>query len=326
MTIARDLETYGPDTDATLPLDEARAYARRVTREHGENFSVVSRLLPRELREDFCGVYAVCRWADDLGDAFHDESDPIRGAELLRWWRDELDRCYAGEPRHPVYVALEPVIGKHELPRRPFDDLIDAFTQDQAVRRYGTWASLLDYCTRSADPVGRLVLTMFGVRDDESFRLSDATCTALQLTNFWQDVRRDILERERVYLPAEVAAAHGLDVETLVRMTKLDEAARCDACRPGQAVAGRELLPAYRATVRELVGRTWPMFAEGRGLWPRVGPRFRGQLELFTRGGEAVLRRIERRGCDTWTRRPRLGKWTKLALVARVMAGRVTGR
>ena len=135
----------------------------------------LSRFPLRRLLDDFRHVYSFCRWADDLGD---ETGDPQRSLELLAWWRREVDLCYAGNPRHPVFVALNQTIHRHDIPRKPFDDLIDAFVQDQTVTRYRTWEQVLDYCTRSADPVGRLVLYLAGVRDEERQKLSDATCTA----------------------------------------------------------------------------------------------------------------------------------------------------
>ena len=245
---------------------------------------------------------------------------------MLRWWRDELDRCYAGRPRHPVYVALAATVERHGLPREPFDDLIDAFEQDQRVTRYPDLPTLLRYCEKSANPVGRLVLMLMGYRDAERSALSDATCTALQLTNFWQDVRRDVLERDRVYLPADVAQRHGLDLNTMVKLTQLDAAAGCDACTVGGssgASAGvREMLPAYRATIRELVADARQRFDHGRPLRDRVAPSLRVDIDLFTRGGEAVLDRIERQRFDTWTKRPRLGKPTKARLLMAALASR----
>jgi len=349
--ILQELDTFGPDRCDPLSVAQARDYTRAITRANRENFSVASRLLPRELREDFHAVYAFCRWADDLSDAappapgsapgsqgkrsaggtgLHASQDPARSLELLQWWREELADCFAGRPRHPVFVALAPTIEKHDLPQQPFADLIDAFVQDQTVNRYESWTQLLDYCERSANPVGRLVLRLYAERDKTSDELSDATCTALQLTNFWQDVRRDILERNRVYLPAEIAAEHGLDLETMVRLTRLDDAVRCQSCTPGIVKTPGEnglgeLMPAYRATLHAVVQKTWPMFAEGRALWPRVERRFRGDLKLFTLGGEAVLRKIQRQRYDTWTQRPRMGKLTKAGLVVRVTVGRMLG-
>ncbi|MEX1018001.1 MAG: squalene synthase HpnC, partial [Phycisphaeraceae bacterium] len=245
------LDTYGPDRCQPLTYQQATAYTAQLTRAQYENFTVVSWLLPKRLREPFTHVYAFCRWADDLGD---ETGDRQRSLELLHWWRDELDRCYAGQPRHPVYIALQPTIERFDIPRQPFDDLIDAFIQDQTVTRYQSWDQLLDYCTRSANPVGRLVLYLCGHRDEQRQRLSDATCTALQLANFWQDVRRDILERDRVYIPEAIAREHQLDIELMVKAVRLDagRAAEQQAC-PTCATAGlRAQLPAYRATLREL--------------------------------------------------------------------------
>ena len=324
-----DLPRFGPERCDTLGLAAAQRYTDRFLRRGvrgGENFTVASWLLPRSIRRGFADVYAFCRWADDLADDTRNRGKPERGLELLGWWRDELDRCYAGRPRHPVYVALAATVERHGLPRRPFDDLIDAFEQDQRVTRYADLPTLLRYCEKSANPVGRLVLMLMGYRDDERFALSDATCTALQLTNFWQDVRRDVLERDRVYLPDDVARRHGLDVETMVKLTRLDAAVGCDACTvggAGAALAGvREMLPAYRATIRELVADARQRFDLGQPLRERVAPALRVDIDLFTRGGEAVLDRIERQRFDTWTKRPRLGKFTKARLLMAALASR----
>lgn len=321
--ILDQLGTYGPDHCERLDYERAARYTRDLAKSHYENFSVVSWFLPRRLRDDFRHVYAFCRWADDLGD---EVGDPRRSLELLEWWRRELDVCYAGEPRHPVYVALLPTIRKHDIPRKPFDDLIDAFMQDQTVNRYRSWEQVLDYCTRSADPVGRLVLYLCGYRDEERQRLSDATCTALQLANFWQDVRRDILERNRVYVPSEVASKHGLDIETMVKAVMLDAqrkgeapCAACDVASP----ALHAILPAYRKTLHELCGRTGPLFEQGHKLWPLVAPGVRVDIQLFSRGGEAILRMIRRGGYNTLERRPSLSKSAKLALMMRAVTGKL---
>ncbi|MCC6579346.1 MAG: squalene synthase HpnC [Phycisphaeraceae bacterium] len=327
--ILAQLDQYGPQRCLPMDREQAAAYAKALTESQYENFTVVSRLLPRDLREDFHAIYSFCRWADDLGD---ETGDPRKSKELLDWWRRELDGCYAGSPRHPVFVALQPVVQRHEIPRKPFDDLIDAFLQDQQVTRYATWEQVLDYCTRSADPVGRLVLYVCGYRDEERQKLSDATCTALQLTNFWQDVRRDILERDRVYVPSEVASRHGLDIGDMVAAVKGDEKQQCEqsgaccaAARQRSSVAITALLPAYRATVRELAERTWPLFERGHGLWPRVSPRLRTDIQLFSLGGQSILKMIEKRDYDTLTQRPRLSKGRKMALLMRAVAARLWG-
>lgn len=318
--IIDQLDRFGPDRCEQLTYDAAAAYTDRLARTHYENFSVVSWFLPRRLREDFRNVYAFCRWADDLGDQAGSRD---RSRELLAWWRRELEGCYAGSPRHPVFVALNRTVRRHDIPRKPFDDLIDAFVQDQEVARYQTWEQVLDYCTRSADPVGRLVLYLCGHRDPERQALSDATCTALQLTNFWQDVRRDVLERDRVYIPADVARKHGLDIETMVAAIKSDTsgpAGCCSGCSVGSPGV-RALRGPYRDTVRELVGRTWPMFARGRGLWPMVERDVRLDIRLFTLGGEAILRKIQQQDYDTLMSRPRLGKLAKAGLMLRAALG-----
>lgn len=272
-------------------LAEARAYTRWLTHHQYENFSVVSVLLPKRLHQDFYNVYAYCRWADDLGDEM---GDPALSLELLEWWRQELTATYAGEPRHPVFLALAESISRHDLPRAAFEDLISAFAQDQTVTRYETWDQVADYCVRSANPVGRLVLALGGYRDEERLRMSDATCTALQLANHWQDVRRDWLERERIYVPAEVLAAHGVSHEALVS----------DIGR-GTASAG------VQGAIRELCGRTEALFAEGRPLADTLERRLAIDVELFSLGGLEVLHLIRGQDFDTVGRRPRVSKWRR---------------
>jgi squalene synthase HpnC len=311
-TVLDQLDTYGPDRCPQLTYEQATAYTSQLARSHYENFTVVSWFLPRRLRDDFRHVYAFCRWADDLGD---ETGDCQRSIELLNWWSREVDACYAGKPRHPVFVALTPTIEKHNIPRKPFDDLIAAFLQDQIVVRYDTFDQVVDYCTRSADPVGRLVLYLCGYRDDERHRLSDATCTALQLANFWQDVRRDVLERDRVYLPREVAQRHGLDIDAMVTAITAHEK---QGVLPDPA-----MIEAYRGTIGELVDRTWPMFTRGRGLLPMLDADVRVDIDLFTMGGEAILKLIERQDYNTVLHRPSLSKSAKVTLMLRAMTGKL---
>ena len=192
--------------------EAAQQYTKWLATHHYENFNVVSWLLPKELHQHFYNVYAYCRWADDLGDEIPEKD---RALELLTWWEKELDECYEGRPSHPVFVALRETVIAKDVPKQPFADLLKAFRQDQVVKRYPTWDAVLDYCEYSANPVGRLVLYLCGYRDEERQRLSDATCTALQLANFWQDVSRD-LEKGRIYIPLDRAAAHGLSEKEIV--------------------------------------------------------------------------------------------------------------
>ena len=304
--IIQDLSRFGPERCEPVSPEEAAAYTRRLAESHPENFHVISHLLPRSLRADFANVYAFCRWSDDLAD---EAGGAEKSLALLDWWSRELADCYAGQVRHPVFVALLPTIRRHDLPIGPFEDLIDAFRQDQRVGRYQSWSQLLDYCRRSANPVGRLVMMMCGYREDRLLNLSDQTCTGLQLANHWQDVRRDLIERNRIYIPQEVASIHGLDVEAMARFVGDGQA---------EAPISDDLQSSYRETLRELVDRTMPLFAEGRALWGMVGPEVRPVLRLFTLGGEAVLQSIARDNYITLQRRPQLSRWTKLGILARV--------
>ena len=322
--IIDQLDTFGPDRCEQLTYEQAAAYTRRLTESQYENFTVVSWLLPRRLRDDFQNVYAFCRWADDLGDH---AGDPDESRRLLDWWRREIDACYDGRPRHPVFVALHPTISRHDIPRKPFDDLVDAFVQDQSVTRYDTWNQVLDYCTRSANPVGRLVLYLCGHRDEQRQRFSDCTCTALQLANFWQDVRRDIIERDRVYIPHDVAARYGLDIDTMVAAVRAD-AAGCDessGCCTVPSAGVNALRGPCRDTIRELVERTWPLFERGRGLWPMVARDVRLDIRLFTLGGESILKLIQRLDYNTLVHRPKLGKPAKAWLMLRALVVNMAG-
>src|SRR5712691_587630 len=193
--------------------DVAQRYTRWLATHHYENFNVVSWLLPKALHQHFYNVYAYCRWADDLGD---EAPDAARALELLHWWERELDACYQGKPSHPVFVALGETIVAKDIPKQPFADLLTAFRQDQTVKRYPNWDAVLGYCRYSADPVGRLVLYLCGYRDEQRQRLSDATCTALQLANFWQDVSRDY-RRARIYIPLDLMRTHGYSEDQLGR-------------------------------------------------------------------------------------------------------------
>lgn len=271
-------------------LADAYAFCRRAALGRRENFTLASWLLPRPLRRHMYAVYAYCRGVDDLGD----EAEGDRLA-LLDEWERELRACYGGRPSDIRFVALQHTIQKFHIPPDPFLRLIEANRRDQAVSRYQTFAELLEYCSYSANPVGELVLHLFGYSDERRRRLSDATCTALQLANFWQDVSRD-LQKGRVYVPLEDIQRFAYSEEELL---------------------GREYNLPFRRLMRFQVRRTREHFQEGLRLLPTVSGRLRFDLRLFSLGGLAVLDAIERANYDVLTARPRISGLQKAALAFR---------
>ncbi len=286
-----ELARLGPAAPPRLfSLAAARSYCARLTRSHYENFSVASLLLPRRLLSHFHAVYAYCRWADDLADEAGGGAEALA---LLRWWREELLRCYDGEPTHPVMLALRPTIRRFAIPPRPFLDLLLAFEQDQTVKEYRTYEQLLGYCRYSANPVGHLVLYLCACYDEERAALADHICTGLQLANFWQDVARD-LDIGRIYLPEEDRQRFGVSEADL---------------------HARRSTPGFVALMRFEVGRARELFRRGAPLLALLPPDVRPDVELFQRGGLAILGKIERDGYNVLARRPALGKWDKAALL-----------
>jgi len=284
-----------PETAPTL--DEARAYCRKLAESHYENFHVATWFLPRALRPHFYSIYAYCRISDDLGDEVGDRAAALA---LLDLWGQELDACYEGRSRHPVFVALAETIRACSIPKEPFADLLVAFRQDQTVTRYESMQDVLGYCRYSANPVGRLVLYACGEVNDENFRLSDATCSALQLANFWQDVRIDF-EKDRVYLPQEDMRRFGVRDET---------------------IAVGVATPEFRALLKHEVDYARSLFEQGLPLIGRVNRELALDLDLFSRGGLEILRAIERRNYDVLSARPAISKTTKLALALRALGGK----
>jgi squalene synthase HpnC len=290
-------------TTPSIVLDTAAAYAwcRDYARRRQENFSVASWFLPRRLRPHFLAVYAFCRWTDDLGDEAAGEP-ALRLAGLDAWER-ALDDCYAGRRATPLWLALGSTIDTVDIPKELFCRLIEANRIDQRQSRYATYADLLDYCACSATPVGRMVLHLLGYRDEERGRLADATCTALQLANFWQDVSVD-LGKGRVYLPEEDLARFGYS-EAELRAGVVNDA--------------------LRRLIEFEVGRARELFASGKRLEALVERSARTDVRLFRLGGEAVLDAIERAGYDVLSRRPRVGRarkaWLALSTGLRLKAG-----
>ena len=279
-------------------LEEARAYCERLAKSHYENFSVATWFLPKRLRQHFYNVYAYCRISDDLGD---EVGDPQQSLELLDQWEAELNACYAGSPKHPVFVALAETVKQFGIPQHEFSDLLIAFRQDQTITRFETFDDILAYCRYSANPVGHLVLYLCGYSDAERQQLSDYTCTALQLANFWQDVFVDY-GKGRIYLPLEDLRRFGVT---------------------GGDIAQRRATPQFVAMMKFEVERARDWFARGLPLVKKVNRELAIDLELFSRGGQEILNAIERQGFDVLRARPEISKSRKLMLVLRAAMGKL---
>jgi squalene synthase HpnC len=269
---------------------EALSYTRWLATHHYENFQVVSFLLPRRLHQDFYNVYSFCRWADDLGDEMGDCAESLK---LLAWWRGELEAMYRGDASHPVFIALRSTMNKFQIPIDPFDRLIQAFEQDQRVTRYEDWDDVFAYCVNSANPVGHLVLYLCGYRDSGRQQLSDYTCAALQLANFWQDVTVD-LAKDRVYLPLALLRRCDYTVEELFART-FDQR--------------------FEKIMKEAVEVAGDLFHKGLPLIRTVDRRLALDLELFSRGGMKVLDKIRGQGYNVLKQRPAISKWERVGIL-----------
>ncbi|HVA00719.1 MAG TPA: squalene synthase HpnC [Terriglobia bacterium] len=283
-------------------LRAAYAECQRLARHHYENFPVASLLVPRDRRDALAAIYAFARSADD----FADEPGVKGRLELLADWRRRLYECAEGEPKHPVFLALGDAIRRYNLSLENLDNLLRAFESDVRENRHQDFASLLSYSKFSANPVGRLVLELFDHRDPELLGFSDNICTALQLTNFWQDVRID-LERDRIYLPLEDLARFNISLEDIQRWG-------CES-RGNRAGAGPD--HRWRALMALEAERTWELFVNGKPLPERVVPQLRSQLRLTWLTGTAILARIESANYDVFNRRPKLRWFDFLRLYAK---------
>ncbi len=305
-------------------LQDAQRYCARLAHSHYENFSVVTWFLPKHLHQHFCNVYTYCRISDDLGDEVDNAEQSLA---LLDAWESELNATYLSlvegappdvrrdveqlqanssgrnpvSPRHPVFVALRETIRECDVPRRPFADLLTAFRQDQAVGRYSTFDNVLGYCHYSANPVGHLVLYLCGYRDAERQQLSDYSCTALQLANFWQDVAVDYA-KGRIYLPLEDLAKYGVNEND---------------------IAERRATPPFLEMMKFEVTRARDWFHKGLPLAKMVDQHLALDIELFSRGGLEILNSIERQGYDVLARRPAISNPRKFWLVVRAAAGKL---
>jgi len=287
------VKQVGADS-ARYSLAEAQQYTRWLATHHYENFQVVSFLLPKHLHQEFYNVYAFCRWADDLGDEI---DDPQQSLKLLSWWRAELLSMYAGDASHPVFVALKSTVERFQIPVEPFDRLIQAFEQDQTVTRYRNFEELFGYCVNSANPVGHLVLYLGGYRDAHRQELSDHTCTALQLANFWQDITVD-LKKNRVYLPLDLLNRHDYGVEDLF---------------------ARRFDQRFAQAMEEAVDVADGLFRKGLPLIDSVDRRLALDLRLFSSGGMAILKKIREQRYDVFEKRPYISRIERLGILLRCL-------
>ena len=303
--LAMDRRLEGAPANYVIPevrpsLEEAREWCRELTTSHYENFHVATFFLPKRVRPHFESIYAYCRVSDDLGD---EVSAPETALRLLNAWGAMLDECYDTPERsmHPVFVALRETITECELPRQLFADLLYAFRMDQVKTEYESWDELLEYSRYSANPVGRLVLWVCGYREESLVLLSDKVCTALQLANFWQDVVEDA-ERGRRYLPGESMRRFGVE--------------------EGQ-ILGRVFTPEFRSMMEELVVRTRAMLLEGGAISGRVDKELAVTLDLFRKGGEAILEGIIAQNFDVLRGRPVVSKTKQMMLLTGALVGKM---
>jgi squalene synthase HpnC len=284
-----------------MPADLAEAYAwcGRLARSHYENFTVASWLMPRAMRPHMHAIYAYARVADDFAD--EDAAAPAERLARLDDWERQLDAAYAGAPRHPVFVALADTVQRFDIPREPFADLLRAFRSDVNFAGFDTIDDLLGYARCSANPVGRLVLYLFGYRDAERQRLSDLVCSGLQLANFWQDVAVDFA-KGRIYFPRQDLVRFGVVPEDL---------------------GGRRMTPQFIALMRHEIAFARDLLVRGSELSRLVARPLRRDILMFAGGGLAILRAIEGIGYDVFNHRPKLGKLGYLALGWDAIRGRI---
>ena len=323
MPLPIDAQIAEPFAGAANPaagpaLSDAYAYCARLARSHYENFNVGGWITPREKLPHVYAIYAWCRMVDDLGDEAGPElhtTESAAGGRIdgavsrhrlaqLDWWESELDRAYSGQSTHPVAIAVQDTVHKFEIPKDPFLRLIHANRIDQGAGRFDTIDDVLDYCAYSANPVGHLFLYLFGYSDAERQRLADKTCTALQLTNFWQDVSRDYYDRGRVYLPQRDMARFSV---------------------PESDIASGRASGEFRALLAYECELAMQLFREGSPLVPSLDRQARLPVALFTRGGVAILEVIRRRNYDVLSERPALSKGRKARLLLSTWLGSKLG-
>lgn len=296
MTAPAPMPTASIGTHDPAATAAAFVECERIARTHYENFTLGSHLLPRHLRRHIAALYAFARTADDLAD---EERDPARALAGLDAWERELEACYGGTPCHPIFVALAETVRTFAIPIEPFRRLLTAFRMDVRFQGFETFDDLVHYCVHSANPVGHLVLYLFGHADAERQARSDDICTALQLTNFWQDLAVD-LRKGRIYLPREDMARFGYSADDLGR---------------------HAVTPAFRELMAFQCARTRGLFERGLVLANMLDRNRGREIRLFAGGGVAILDRLEAVGYDSFNSRPTLSRWAKMGLVARALVG-----
>ena len=301
-----------------VTLAEAYRYCEKLARSHYENFNVGGWITPKQKLPHVYAIYAWCRMVDDLGDETLpsalaapavdagrlDDAVAAHRRSQLAWWEEELDEIYSGQPAHPISIAVQHTVGSFDIPKEPFQRLIRANLMDQGPGRFDTLDDVLEYCRHSANPVGHLYLYLFGYADRRRLLLADHTCTALQLTNFWQDVSRDYLERGRIYLPRTDMERFGVSESDIAN---------------GSATDG------FRALLRYECDVAMRMFQQGAPLVASLDRRSQLPVALFTRGGVAVINAIRRQGYDVLSHRPTLSKRQKAWLLASAWLGNKLG-
>ena len=292
----QELRRWQPfgEEPAKKELSEAEAYCRSWARNQYENFTVVSWLLPRRVRQDFYNVYAYCRWADNLADEIEDHAESL---QLLDEWEAELIKCWGGEPRHPILIALKSTVIKYDFEPKLFLDLLSAFRQDREVFRYENAVELVDYCRRSANPVGRILLHLAKCHEPEALARSDDVCTGLQLANFCQDMSRDAVIG-RIYAPSELWGQHEVTEQMILQ---------------------RQPTSQLQSMLSDWVAETREYFVRGRALIDMTPSWLSTDVKLFIGGGESILSAIEKQGFDVWTRRPTVSKAQKVWLLMRAL-------
>lgn len=291
--VIEDLKLFGPSSsNPSMDMGQAEKYCKSLAQRHYENFSVASWLLPSAFRQDFFNIYAFCRWSDDLADEIGNSADSLR---LLDWWRAELRACFSGTAKHPVYMALKETITKRSLSIENFEKLLDAFVHDQRITRYGSHLEVFDYCRGSANPVGRILLQLANVEEPVALKHSDQICTGLQIANFCQDLGTDALQG-RIYLPRD-----------LWRRFQLSES----EILAGQATDN------LRLALKGWVELARTQLVSGLPLVQSTPRWLARDIQLFARGGLAILNNIARANYDVWSRPIQVSKRQKLALLLR---------